>query len=439
MNRFREQSCNLKMSSGSQGYVKYIQYNKHQAVKKWSKTVDYTIELEALVLKRIKSLKSPNYAEFLKLKPHPRSSRLITKRVLGTSLNDAIHVGLVKSLSNASCLLANAAYITLCAAKLLTDTMGIVHNDLHTSNVLLTKTDCDAFAYKFNDDTIFAFKTFGICPVIIDFGYAYVAGEKMLAPANFTHIGYSVHNFDALADARILLWKMADKFQKYSGKSDRVAKQFIKTTRRLFGPLNLKNGWFRDYTFTDITEELIELTMAKPRAYSNAFDVNEEIDEIINIFLAQLSFEECTDCPLKDETVFCDAFHELAQNLSTYNLFYRVGLVKQLELVKNLYALPLNVLVKKYDENIVAHVENAKKTIEAMKIHVHKFLSMVDDEKEKAYDKLSVRDTLQVLKAMPIEPIVYEKGMKIKLFDCTKYPENIVRDVVLLDNVPPVW
>lgn len=292
--------------SGSQGYVKRGKFRGQPVMIKWSKYVDYTIELERTALTKLVGLNLPH---FVKPVAGKRSTaceasvkqRLYMEEIRGESFRDLI-AELVKrggprtnKLIPTVDVVQNITYQTLCACAFMHGKIGMSHNDLHTSNVLIRRTDYDIHVYKFDEAKIFAFKTYGFCPVVIDFGYSCVPGTRMMAPPHFTDIGYSTHAPDHLADARILLNRVAYSFlcTLRSKKDLASAQPFVTSVNDMFGSLKLNQGWFPDKTFVDLLHELkkcLYLTdYLKTQPDLGVFDpTSSYCDDAMSLVLAQI-------------------------------------------------------------------------------------------------------------------------------------------------------
>lgn len=128
---------------------------------------------------------------------------------------------------------------TLCVVELLRRELGIVHNDLHASNVLVVPTDEDVASFDF-DGTRYEIETRGYRPVIIDFGLAYFPDFPNYSASYCTNLGYAVDEPDPLADCRIFLAGVVN-VMRSNGVRDALSDSLFD---RFFGPLKLDKGWF---------------------------------------------------------------------------------------------------------------------------------------------------------------------------------------------------
>jgi tRNA A-37 threonylcarbamoyl transferase component Bud32 len=409
-----------KMSSGSQSYIKFVNFQGERAVAKWSKRIDYVVELEHQVLNKLKKMRSPHYVEPLALKRYTSQSvtvpKLIMKRVEGPSFYEFIKKSYGRD--NATRVIKNMAYMTLCACELMRLKYGIVHNDLHTSNVIITKTEYDAHVYAFPDGTRIELETYGYCPVIIDFGYAYAENCKMLAPLSFSDIGYSTFTQDALADARILLSRVANGMRKYAPKSDVCATEFVALTRAQFGALKLNKGWFPSQSFDDVLLALIETVKDDDRVYSNVFNPDlEYIEDVLTLFTGQMTYT--TDIATDIATNISDAaklaFQKFATIVSRYEPFKALIRSRhQLSFIKELFSFKRARLIKKYNVDIVPICTTAMTAVNALQPVVFSVLRGISLAKRQSYQQLTINTTMDIL---PKESAPRRDGVKIRTID----------------------
>lgn len=223
--------------SGSQGNVKFRLINDRQVAIKETKYDDRSLELEARVSKLITE-KCPELIDFFPELISFRDNQLITTRILGEELCD-----MISRVRRANCrnlraksvqIIRNICQIILCVMETVTRKTGIVHNDLHASNVIISKTTNETFTFNFDNDKTYTIKSYGYIPVIIDFGYAHIEGE-LLGSLQNSDIGYTLEYKDRLADARLILKTAFQKFDKHMRMK----------INKIFEPLNLnKDGWF---------------------------------------------------------------------------------------------------------------------------------------------------------------------------------------------------
>lgn len=240
---------------GSQGKLAYGKHGNEKVVIKKSKSRDRLIELEIRVLETIARECPELSAHFPRLIGTDGTETMVMTRIEGTELHSAIsdlHTSNCKNVrSKASKIVRNMCFVTICVMEILRRKTGIIHNDLHTSNVMLAKTDRVSFEFTIEgaSDRHFSFKSYGYCPVIIDFGSAYIPGNEILASLQNTDLGCFPHEPDLLADSRLLLCTA----------SSRLDNEFRDAVKSIFGPLKLdRNGWFPKDVFVNVLDKVYD-------------------------------------------------------------------------------------------------------------------------------------------------------------------------------------
>ena len=425
---------NNEKDQGAQGVINKCKWNNKLAILKTSNNVDFLIELEYDAWTRLKDIDCPHFCDIFEKKPISSGKRqylLVMKEILFKDFNRSLGGFMYKygGMYDPSVFL-NCINQTL-AAIIMFEKVGITHYDLHVDNVMITETSHDVHVYRFDFGDI-AVQTNGICPVIIDFGIAYVAQSRLNATCVFTDSGFTPFMPDPLVDARLLLVTAErdlydilrlPQTQLKSGKSKAFAQnvqlarqytQFIKTT---FKPLNLdwKNGWFKDGTFPNIIKNITNMDLGKRggilhkenlkwmiellqheiqiplRSQSNP--VGPSFYEAVKAFEKEWESVEKIIRNTKEEELF---FKDLVMmSNDTLREFKRVHLrypsIKNLNRVKSAIKVMVSVL-----ENIL--IKNQKK---------------IDEKKKKLYQLVAVSNTSDILKSLPKPQVKWTSGMKI--------------------------
>lgn len=124
------------------------------------------------------------------------------------------------------------------------------HYDLHSSNILITKTEENAVnIYRFHDNT-YMIPTYGYIPIIIDFGFSTIENchnGPIYCPLAYTEAGYFSPLYDPIADCKIFLVSVLDDFRfSYADKYDvGDVHIFRNIVRNLFDSQSIdwKSGW----------------------------------------------------------------------------------------------------------------------------------------------------------------------------------------------------
>lgn len=288
--------------SGSQGNVKFMFINGCEVAVKETKYADRSLELEAKVANII-SENCPELQDFFpKLIEYRNDNQLIMSRVIGEELDAMIlrvRTSNCRNLRSRSVsIIRNICKIVLCVMETVTRRTGIVHNDMHTSNVMITNTSKESFTFRFDDNKSYTIKTYGYMPVIIDFGYAHIEGE-LLGSLQNSDIGYTLEYKDRLADARLLLKTSFNNFD--SEMKDRINK--------MFEGLDLhKDGYFQKL-FINVYDTLYDIADVNQSCSTDAklTNVISRIDGLNDDIVYC-----CDNCLLYDleYVCLCDDFYE---------------------------------------------------------------------------------------------------------------------------------
>jgi hypothetical protein len=201
-----------------------------KTVVKTSKHIDFVLENEIEVWKRVSVFNSPHFARVIKTVPMAKREnriavffeeintyfengkyisgayKLYNKHLNSTSLKTQRCISLIdllKSPNKHPSAVLNCVRQTL-AAVIMYENVGITHYDLHADNIMIRNTPYDIHVYKIND-TIIPIMTFGIAPVIIDFGLSHVDNSNWAAINYFLYQGVSTFYKDPIIDCILLL------------------------------------------------------------------------------------------------------------------------------------------------------------------------------------------------------------------------------------------
>jgi hypothetical protein len=169
-------------AKGLYGVVTPVTWNGKKAVRKRSNGVDYTMELEYYIGKKLNKLNCPHFARVYGFLPEADGIHsLVFERIEGPTasewydnhVNDDDFDEIMLSIDGR----------VLIAAAIIDEQYGIVHNDLHLNNIIMASTDADVCVYLFPDGKEYAFLTYWLVPVLIDFGLAFpgTASKRMLS------------------------------------------------------------------------------------------------------------------------------------------------------------------------------------------------------------------------------------------------------------------
>lgn len=362
---------------GSQGSIVFkIRHGMDVAVKR-SKYNELCLELEAKVLQQI-SKDCPEVAEYFPKFVDLSDGKLTMSRIIdGEEFSEFIDRLLktnCRSLRRkAPQIVKNLCCISLCALETVRRKTGVVHNDLHTSNVMIVKTDKEEVSFDF--EKIYTFKTFGYFPIIFDFGYAHVEGDVVLGSLQNSDIGCTLEVQDLLADARLLLT---------------TAKCNRELVRDIFGPLHLNgDGWFSKYTFTNVYDELYDIACKKSsRSMDAALTVAVHMMGDVKEDTSRPCCDTCYFTRDAENVVFSDDEEEFSDEEDEYVIEDKSPVCECCRELKSTFR---ELYDKREDRAIL------ERAAVVFKPFVTRSLAHNRAIKEKEYAKLKVKTTLDVI------------------------------------------
>lgn len=493
LDKQRINSSNLQLSDidekeqGAQGFVQKCVWKNKSAVMKTSNHIDFVIELEEEVWQNLKRLNSIHYCKVLAKTPVSPGERRFClffeeikhneteislhykKKIQKTSRNDSL-AQLIYDAKHKPYALINCINQTLAAIAMF-ETLGITHYDLHADNVMITNTEYDVHVYKLNKNIV-SIKTYGISPVIIDFGMAYLPNNRYNATCMFSNSGFTTFIPDQLVDARLLLttaikdlvysiknlkkttisFPTATKIRRaHSGSvsltsnSSKVSlgssgtkssdivnlvERYIKKIKLMFVPLKLQdNGWFHDNCFSNIIDDIVNsvpkiLLKRKSGIFKkNNFEWTLELMQHEITLPLKLdgkstvgSFNEAI-LLFASEWVFVE---QIIRNTKEEQLFLK-ELVSMDEEIKS-----FTKMRHRYPK--IQNLNRLKNTIKNASIIFKEILidkkMKIETKKKNMYSKLSFQTTEDILTSLPKPPIKYEDGMKLHFIDISKTHAN---------------
>jgi hypothetical protein len=427
---------------GVQGIVMKCMWKDEPAVMKMSNHVDFVLELEEEAWNHLKKLKCLHFCEVfekLPIKPGERRYCLFYKEITNNSRNESLGKLIFEQAHHPNAIL-NCVRQTL-AAMVMFEELGITHYDLHSDNVMVTDTPYDVHVYKFGDKLV-PIRTYGLAPVIIDFGLAYIPNTRYNASCVFAKDGFTTYMPDPIVDSRLLLITAVREL-KDSMKTPRsrtrkafnsqykdtcnIIERFIKKTELIFTPLRLdrENGWFKkEGLFPNIIDELMDqlpdvlMNSEKGVFKPDNFDwIIELLQHEIIVPVTQYkpnapSFGKAT-CMLA--VVWKKFVEPVIRNTHEEQLFF-----------KDLVSIPhdadidtFTTLRHRYPK--VKNIKRLRGHIKAMGDAFNNFLYEktieVQLNKDVMYSKLPYRSTRDILCALPSMPNVYSEGMTLLVMD----------------------
>jgi hypothetical protein len=440
---------------GVQGTVMKCAWKDEPAVMKMSKHIDFVLELEEEAWNRLKKMNCLHFCEVfekLPIKAGERRYCLFYKEVTNNSRNDSLANLIFEQTHHPNAIL-NCVRQTL-AAIVMFEGLGITHYDLHSDNAMVTDTPYDVHVYKFGDKII-PIRTYGLAPVIIDFGLAYIPNSRYNASCVFAKDGFTTYMPDPIVDSRLLLMtaarelkksvktlrsRMSRVFSPQYKNTCKVIERFIKKVELIFIPLRLmENGWFeKTDIFPNIVDDLMDqLPQALQKTKKGIFKP-DNFDWTIELLQHELTIPVTQYRP--DAPSFCKATCMLAMDWKQFVEPVIRNTHEEQLFFKDLVSIPHDADTRAFTR--LRHRYPKVKTIKRLRARVKAmadaFSNFLYDKtaevqciKDSMYAKLPYRSTQDILCALPSMPNVYSEGMTLLVMD----PSNNHKIVVLDEDL----
>ncbi|MGL5961819.1 MAG: hypothetical protein ACRCZ0_07685 [Cetobacterium sp.] len=478
-------------NQGAQGYIKKYVLNDQPVVIKFSNHIDFVLELEEEVWERLKLFNSIHFCKvFTKtsINPGERRYQLVFKEITHYEPKNSIslrnqsksNIRPVKAtiIKNKNDSLANLLYdakhkvvaLMNClnqtlAAIIMYQNVGITHYDLHVDNVMITNTEYDVHVYKLKNNII-AIKTFGLSPVIIDFGMAYVPNNRYNATCMFANNGFTTFMPDHHVDARLLLVTalkdlehIVKDYKKNSQnrieklktpksiilkdnktvtaqniqskvENIKISELYIKKIKAIYGNLKIQeNGWFHDNCFNNIINEIVNMMPKILNQRKGGVFKKNNLDWTFELLQHEIQI------PLKTPETFLK-FHPTDEGaqLSKVILLFAAEWVYVEQIIRNTKEeqLFLKDLVS-MDESLKSYcimrhrypkIKNLKKLKNYCKTSSEIFSHLLNNYRKKIevkksliYSRMPYKTTEDILISLPKQSIKYEKNMKLNFID----------------------
>ncbi len=400
-----------RSSQGVQAFVGMCEYLGEEAVYKYSRQIDYVIELEYSTTRALESLKLPHFSKVLGMRTKEDGRPCLFMKYIP-------HGSLAQFIlrpETPRCAILPQIYQSLAAICMYTEILGITHYDPHSDNVMMDKTPYDIHAYKFPDGEVYAFNTHGWCPVIIDMGLSYLPGSPTMAPISFSHHGFTPFCADKLVDTRLLLRSALNDMDDCPGTKPKMFAAYRKAFNKIFNGLDMDEcGWFPSDTFCDVKLAISQgLPLEKSGVRASSIFDEYTLEYTLEILLSEMvppfRYREAT--LEKDFMLFYAEWIEIENTIRNGR--------KELQFLKDVLA------GRRCGEKLKHHLNRVIMGIENLMVGV---ANNTEEKRRSIYKKLSVSQPRDVLRMLPIQKPKYTKGARIKLFDGTKTYEVVLTD-----------
>jgi hypothetical protein len=442
---------------GVQGSVFKCTWKDELAVMKISNHVDFVLELEEEAWNRLKRLNCLHFCEIFEkipIKAGDRNYCLFYKEITNSGGRNDTLANFIYEQNHHPIAIFNCVRQTL-AAMIMFETFGITHYDLHADNAMITDTPYDVHVYKFGEH-IFPIRTYGLAPVIIDFGLAYIPNSRYNASCVFAKDGFTTYMPDPLVDSRLLLMtsikdlkKLVKSFRACARKLVNskykdacvVIEKFIKMTELIFTPLRLQdNGWYKkDGMFPSIVDQLIDQLPPSVKQAKRGIFKPENFDWIIELLQHEVTIPVTEYKP--DTPPFNKATCILAIDWIKYVEPVFRNTYEEQVFFKDLVSIPHDAEIDTYTimrhrypkiKNINKLRKKIKNIGDALSNFIYEKTIETERIKEAMYSKLVYKTTKDILHALPSMPNKYTDGMSILVMDPSS-PNH--KEVVINENL----
>jgi len=437
-----------------------------KTVVKTSKHIDFVLENEVEVWKRVSVFNSPHFAKVIKTVPvAKRENRLVVffEEINTSSENGKYISGSYKrynkhrnsaSLKTQRCIslsellqspdkhpsaVLNCVRQTL-AAVIMYETVGITHYDLHADNVMIRNTPYDIHVYKIND-IIIPIMTFGIAPVIIDFGLSHVDNGNWAAINSFSYQGVSTFYKDPIIDCILLLITVKNHMEFHNSwiVSNYIAEmeaycKYIKSTTDWFAKLPVdNNGWFAKHTFPDTTYDLLQSFPPVEYGIFSTKNIGFVIELLQYSIKVPITKVESTTTTFKQSllrlcVLWIDTVEPVIKNIHFEKMLFKdlVSLIAKHEFNVDCYISEIKKLKRKYKNILNFHqlISSVRLLRNIFSNKIYKSSVIVKNIKKRLYEKVVHKSTLDFLKEVPFVNYMIIPGMTVLIQDIVEKKQH---------------
>lgn len=401
------------MASGAFGQLKSTMTDCNQRVMEKSahNAYDHSIELEIVALERLATTNLPHVVELKGVNNRKCTIKsLLLETINGCTMYDLLS----RRVSYADLDISLAKYHTveckniefesmkslvarlLIAVDMINEKTGISHSDLHMANVMIQKTDDDVAVYEYRNKTL-SFLTYGIEPILIDFGMAFVPHiGTMLKSSSLITMGYLPFRADRVQDMYRIVNSLIRILRRRSD-TDSDEDAYLDMLKQMvvrFPPGSGSN--LPDHSVYDLFGE-IRNSMKYPRSRKVDVDVVESLMCQIKMPLSRhddIAFSRDEAEAIKSSTCmhrklavaytsFCDVLYGTSY-MSTNPLFF----------IKFIVTKPNRYFTDIYEDISLSHLNRLRRytdrLIKCLANIVYSYETKLSDELARVYDEMNL-------------------------------------------------
>ena len=290
------------LKKGKQGLVGYLlnKNNNEKYVYKISQYLDYVVDQEYNVMKDLNTLRDfcPHFVKIYGKFKRPLTSNYRKsknpflenpeyKNVLGEVIVMQNLEGCKKFFKYIKSDLSTTELLSIVKQSLLASMMAFnkvkfTHYDLHSDNIMVKRCNENSVFLYIIDEKYYLVPTYGIYPIIIDFGFSYSKSsdnQQMNCSLGHTKYGFIQCMEDEQSDPKLFLCSVSKEIKKY--KNDKNAQKFRNLVKNLYkkSHVDLDCGW-DEYMETSVSDDFLD-DFEKIFKKSHFFD--EQQDYILDL------------------------------------------------------------------------------------------------------------------------------------------------------------
>ena len=456
---------------GKQGLVGYLK-NKdtgHRYVYKISQYLDYVIQQEYNVLKDLNTLRDycPHFVKVFKKFHLPITAnynktdnpfelsteyKSITSDVMVIENLDKCKK-FYKYIKNKENPFSTTKLLSIVKQSLLAIDMAykkvdFTHYDLHSDNILIRECDKNnVFLYIIND-VYHLVPTYGLYPVIIDFGFSYSkeANQKQMnCSLGHTDNGFMQYKEDSFADAKILLSSVSYELKNH--KKDKKATIFRNVVKNIYKNSNIDVdcGWDNgEINVNDEFVECFEKTFSKSGFFERQTDYI--VDLLQTLIILPIKYRKTSENTKDLLSLVINEFKKIENVISDdfYNLYILKEIVTSAIKHRDLYTSNetrmegvtgfKNDVLKAVDRvakfcNLKLNWEKLLCTLLCLGKNIENFsyerLSLINKKKDKFNSKIPLQTTLEMYQCIEANiPSYFEFNQDTILYTWNYDTEN---------------
>jgi hypothetical protein len=281
--------------------------------------------------------------------------------------------------------------------------------------------------------------TFGITPVIIDFGLSHVTNSNWAATNSFLYQGISTFDKDPIIDCILLLTTVKTHMEFHNSwiVSNYITEmkayyKYIKSTTEWFEQLRLdENGWFSQRLFPDTTYDLLQ---SFPNIEYGMFSTK-------NIVCVMELLQYSIMVPITKLENSTITFKQALLRICVLWMESVEPVVKNIHLEKMLFKDLVSVIAKhKFNVDVSEIIKLKRKYPKILNFHqliyslcilrnaysnkIYKSSILVKNIKKRLYDKIDHKSTLDFLNNIPFVNYMVAPGMKVLIQDVVEKKQH---------------